>query len=84
MMAKNDHGNCPHCGVDLNGPWIWQHFFERHGSEEEADRIAEMYGADRNNGRFGRVIGLYDQEKDRTDGYACPDCHRSWERKDDL
>jgi len=83
MMAKNDHGNCPHCGVDLNGPWIWRHFYEKYDSKEEADRVAEMYGADRYNGRFGRCIALYDRDRDETVAYACPDCNHTWDREDD-
>ena len=24
----NEHGNCPHCGYDLNGAPIWEHFYK--------------------------------------------------------
>lgn len=48
----NDHGCCPHCGVELNGGSIWQHFYDRAinekaltetQAEQEADVVAAMY-----------------------------------------
>ena len=76
----NDHGKCPHCNTDLNGGFIWDTFFERHGSEEEADRISKMYGASKGNGKWGRQIGIYDLDKDRTVSWRCPDCTGEWPR----
>lgn len=77
----NDHGNCPNCGVDLNGGSIWDHFFKEKGDEKEADRIAEMYGATREKGQWGREIGIYDMCADRTVQWKCPDCMHVWDRK---
>ena len=77
----SEHGNCPNCGVSLDGGSIWEHFFKEKGSEAEADKIAEMYGATReNNKQWGRAIAMYDRGKDRTTHYKCPDCNHVWER----
>jgi len=75
-----EHGYCPKCGVDLDGGSIWEHFFKETGSEKEADRIAEMYGADRTHGQWGRKIGIYDMERDRAVAWQCPDCGHEWAR----
>ncbi len=76
----SEHGNCPHCDVDLDGGSIWQTFFEKYGSEAEADRIAEMYGATRESGQWGRAIAIYSMETDRTVAWKCPDCNHEWPR----
>ena len=76
----NEHGYCPNCNADLDGDSIWETFFQLTGNEEEADRKAEMYGANREKGRWGRTIALYDRDKDRTVGWKCPDCEHVWER----
>lgn len=93
-MAE-DHGSCPHCGADLNGGFIWVHFYKElqrtgyyHGasplSAEEAaikaDEIAANYGATRTEGKWGREIGIYDTERDRTVSWECPDCNGEWSR----
>jgi len=77
----SEHGYCPNCKVDLDGGSIWEHFFNEYKDEKEADRIAEMYGATRTTGQWGREIGIYDQEKDRTVAFRCPDCGHEWGRK---
>jgi predicted RNA-binding Zn-ribbon protein involved in translation (DUF1610 family) len=80
-MATDSHGNCPHCGVDLNGGSIWQTMLEQSGGDEaEADRKAAMYGATRTSGQWGRQIGIYSMESDRTVSYVCPDCKGEWPR----
>jgi hypothetical protein len=76
----SEHGHCPNCNVDLNGGSIWEHFFKETGDEKEADRIAEMYGATREKGQWGREIGIYDMETDRTVQWKCPDCNHEWPR----
>jgi rubrerythrin len=76
----NEHGYCPNCNVDLDSDSIWEYFLKETGSETEADRIAEMYGANREKGRWGRTIALYDRDKDRTVAWKCPDCGHTWER----
>jgi hypothetical protein len=77
---KNEHGYCPNCNADLDGDSIWEHFFKETGDEREATKIADMYGATREKGKFGRQIGLYDRDKDRTVAWKCPDCEHVWER----
>ena len=79
----NDHGHCPACKADMNGGSIWETMLEKSdGDEAEADRKAEMYGATRTSGRWGRKIGLYDIGRDRTMQYMCPDCEHIWKRGD--
>jgi len=45
-----------------------------------ADKYAAAYGATRTKGRWGRAIGIYDLEKDRTVRWRCPDCEHEWPR----
>jgi len=80
MSQSNEHGYCPHCGSDLDGGSIWEHFYHQTDSEIDADRIASQYGATRTKGKWGREIGIYDLEKDRTVSYQCPDCEGVWVR----
>ena len=103
-MATNDHGKCPHCDADLNGGFIWEHFYLQftegtgYWKDEDgnysstprlltneqviaaADNVAEKYGASRGHGQWGRAIGIYDMEKDRTVRWQCPDCNGEWLR----
>jgi hypothetical protein len=95
--------NCPHCGADLNGGSIWQHFYDEfttHGdwhdeagnyirkrrilsheeAERRADEVASHYGATRTKGNWGREIGIYDMDRDRTVKLKCPDCNHEWDR----
>lgn len=74
----SEHGHCPKCGVNLDGGSIWEHFFEITGNEEEADEQAAWYGATRHKGQWGRKIGIYDRDKDRTVAWQCPDCEHEW------
>lgn len=50
--------HCPSCGTDLRGEPI-----------PEADR--EHYGEATH---YRRVIAIYSRERDRTEGWRCPDC----------
>lgn len=79
-MATDNHGNCPSCGVSFNGGSIWETGLKMHGTEEAADEYAAAYGATRTTGQWGRQIGIYDMEKDRTVQYQCPDCGHTWGR----
>lgn len=45
-----------------------------------ADKYAACYGADRTKGRWGRAIGIYDIDRDRTVKWKCPDCEGEWDR----
>ncbi len=78
----NEHGYCPNCKADLDGGSIWEHFYKETGSEAEADRVAEMYGATREKGQWGRATGIYDRDLDRTVAWSCPDCGHRWGRKE--
>lgn len=73
-----DHGHCPNCNVDLNGPLVWQTYFQQGHTKRGADRIAKMYGATRTEGRFGREIDIYDQTEQRLVARRCPDCQHQW------
>jgi predicted RNA-binding Zn-ribbon protein involved in translation (DUF1610 family) len=55
---------CSSCGTDLVG-------------EEIPVNIRHLYSPPY---YWKRMIGLYDQSKDRTTHYQCPDCHFIWER----
>ena len=79
-MSDTDQDICPNCKVDLSGEYIWDHFFKKKGCENEATRIAEMYGASKGKGKFSRKIGIYDWKKDLTVSWKCPDCDHMWER----
>lgn len=71
---------CPNCNANLEGGLIYETFFEKHGDEHKALEIAEMYGATKTEGHWGREIGIYDLYKDRTVAYECPDCKHRWKR----
>jgi hypothetical protein len=74
---------CPACDADFQGASIWETMLEKsNGDQAEADRKAEMYGADRSQGHFSRVIALYDMGADRVSYYHCPDCEHTWKRED--
>jgi len=45
-------------------------------AEVAADNVAEHYGANRTKGRWGRAIGLV--ENDRCNTFRCPDCNEEW------
>ena len=77
---SNEHGYCPNCKADMDDGSIWEYFFKTSGFEEEADRVAKMYGATRTTGRWGRKIGQYSMEKDMTVAWQCPDCDHIWPR----
>ena len=87
-MAIDNHGHCPSCGSSLTGGNIWATGFgfaidkglEGHDAEAEADRYAEAYGATRDCGNWGRAIGIYDMNRDRTTAWLCPDCRHEWPR----
>lgn len=73
----NDHGQCLHCGLDLNGEWIYGYFLKESGDHTEALAKASMYGAKEGYGRFGRAIYVkdYDEDYNKLPPYfKCPDC----------
>ena len=71
---------CPNCKTDLQGEKIWDHFMQEYQDVEIADRYAAMYGADREQGHFSNIIGVYDMELDRTTQWLCPICEHIWDR----
>lgn len=71
---------CPNCKTNLEGELIYETFLARCGDEKKAIETAEMYGATKTTGRWGREIALYDMRRDRTTGYHCPDCGHEWQR----
>jgi hypothetical protein len=77
----NEHGYCPNCNLDLDGGLIWDHFYKDTGVAKLADKYAEMYGATRTTGKWGLATGHYDQTKDRTTGWTCPQCNHFWGHK---
>lgn len=76
----NQHGYCPKCNLNLDGERIWDYFYNQKGSEQEADRNAEMFGATRERGCFGKAIGIYSIDRDMTVAWRCPECNHEWER----
>ena len=78
----NEHGYCPACGADLDGGLVWEYFYAQTGSKEEADVSASFYGATRTEGKWGRALGIYDRDLDRTVSWECPDCTHRWGRNE--
>jgi len=72
---------CPKCNSNLEGGLIYEHFLKEYEDEEKALQTAQMYGATKTTGHWGRQIGIYDFYEDRTVGYRCPDCGHEWSRK---
>jgi hypothetical protein len=81
-----EHGNCPSCGVSLDGGGIWEHFYQQAITEDkmsppdaeaEADRIAELYGATRFKGRWGLASAMV--VNDRVRSYHCGECKQAWD-----
>ena len=77
----SEHGYCPSCNTNLDGGSIFESFMEKYNDRAKALEVAEMYGATETKGQWGRAIGLYSLEKDRTVKYRCPDCNHEWERQ---
>ena len=55
---------CPHCKADLKG-------------EPIPEESRHYYGKKTH---FLRTIGIYSQERDRTEFWQCPDCGKRWSR----
>ena len=81
---SNIHGTCPHCNASLDGDLVIDYPLSQGKSMDEALAYAKFYAGWDEHGeanRWGRAIGLYSLEKDRTIGWRCPDCNGTWERK---
>lgn len=75
--------NCPHCNANLDGDLVIETFREMYKDEEEALKAAKCYAGWEPHGlqnRWGREIGVYCQDRDRTVAYRCPDCKKEWNR----
>lgn len=67
----------------LEGKHYHQHGVPAASQEEAeafADKYAQAYGATRTTGHWGREIGIYSLEEDRTTHYQCPDCGKDISR----
>lgn len=71
---------CQNCKADLDGGLIFDTFIEKYGEEQKALEAAAMHGATKTEGRWGRQIGIYRMDQDRTVVYRCPDCGYEWPR----
>jgi hypothetical protein len=81
---SNIHGYCPHCNADLDGDLVINYPLSQGKTMDEAIAYAAMYaGWDKHKeaNRWGRAIGLYDVNQDRTTAYRCPDCQKTWKIK---
>ena len=81
---SNINGYCPHCNANLDGELVIDYPLSQGESREEALEYAKFYAGWDEHGeanRWGRAIGLYCIDRDRTIGYRCPDCSKTWERK---
>lgn len=85
LKMTNIHGFCPHCNANLNGDLVIDYPLSQGKSREEALAYATSYSGWEEHGeanRWGRAIGLYSIEKDRTMAYRCPDCGQEWSRNE--
>jgi len=71
---SNENGFCKHCGADFDGGNILDVFIKRGKTVSELEEIAEMYGYGPGRTQWGRQIGIYCMERDRTVNTQCPDC----------
>lgn len=74
----NEHGYCPNCNANLDGGDIKQTFIDMGKTPEEALKSADNYGYSKGRTQWGRQIGQYSMEFDRTTSYVCPDCNHEW------
>lgn len=76
---KDEHGQCKSCGFDLNGDGVYEHFLKEYGSHQKALETAEMYGATKEKGRFGKAIHMkvYDKNYNKLPSWwMCPECRK--------
>ena len=72
---------CPACQANLIGEDIFKYFKDRGAPEEEALRIAEMYGwTPENPKHFREVIDIETEQYDGVSFYMCPKCQSYWRR----
>ena len=71
---------CPNCKTDLDGDLIYETYFKRYGDAAKALDAAQLHGATKTTGRWGRQIGHSSMELDRVVSWGCPDCGHTWPR----
>jgi hypothetical protein len=77
------HGFCPHCNSNMDGELIYDTFIEQGKTPEVALEYSKNYAGWEKHGlqnRWGRKIGIYSLNLDRTMEYQCPDCGKKWDR----
>ena len=80
----NINGYCPHCNTSLDGDLVIDYPLSQGQMMSEAIEYAWGYEGWDEHGeanRWGKAIGLYCMDRDRTTAYRCPDCNDTWERK---
>jgi hypothetical protein len=80
-VNENQHGHCPDCNANLDGELVIAYPLNQGKTLEEAIEYASNYAGYTENGlnsRFGRQIGIYDINRDRTTKWKCPDCGHEW------
>lgn len=76
-IDSDNHGSCVHCGLDLNGGYVYDTFLEKYGDHDKALEIASMYGARKGWGKWGKEIHmkLYDENYNKLPSFfKCPEC----------
>lgn len=82
-LIKNINGYCPHCNANLDGDLVINYPLEQGKTKEEAIEYASKYAGWTEYGeqnKWNRAIGHYSMEEDRTTGWGCPDCKKTWGR----
>jgi len=64
---------CPHCHADLRAGPIPVGALHLYGDTPTCDRCGQP-------AHYSRVMGIYDQRRDQTVAWRCPDCREQWER----
>lgn len=84
LKRSNIHGYCPHCNADLDGDLVIDYPLSQGKTMKEALEYAKHYAGweqHKEKNRWGRAIGIYNLDYDRTTHYECPDCRGKIERK---
>jgi hypothetical protein len=70
---------CPKCGNDLRGDTIVVSYGGTSGEPRQRSSALCRFGCGRTE-HYSRLIGIYDQRRDRTVSWQCPDCLAVWDR----
>lgn len=80
---ESQHGYCPNCKANLDGGYVVEYPVSQGYPWDKVIEYCSHYSGWTEHGlnnRWGRSIGLYSWEEDRTTGYQCPDCKHTWGR----